>query len=227
MVSTRISEQLPSPVLAAITGVAAGVLLAAGVPQAAATAPPDKQPLFAFETGESVTGAFSKLRRGDDAVTSKIRSAAAAGHAVTYWYVIFNFPQNCNTGACGEDDIFVGGDPAAGFDMAQIDAARISVVYGGDGAVVNPGGRLALDGGLAEGEVPTGSVPVVIGHPDDGALVPGPVTGLEDAQAAEIHVVLQDHGMAHTDPDLLEQQLTGFQTACNPDCVDVQFAVHL
>jgi hypothetical protein len=227
MVSTRVSEHLPSPVLAAITGVAAGVLLAAGVPQAAAAAPPDKQPLFAFETGEPVTGAFSKLKRGDDAVTSTIRSAAATGHAVTYWYVIFNVPQNCNTGACGEDDIFVGGDPAAGFNMAQIDAARISVVYGGDGVVVNRGGRLALDGGLAEGEVPTGSVPVVIGHPDDGALVPGPVTGLEDAQAAEIHVVLQDHGMAHTDPDLLAQQLTGFQTACNPVCVDVQFAVHL
>ncbi|GAB3038137.1 hypothetical protein GCM10011376_35350 [Nocardioides flavus (ex Wang et al. 2016)] len=141
--------------------------------------------------------------------------------------MIFNVPQNCNTGACGEDDIFVGGDPAARFNMAQIDAARISVVYGGDGAVVTPGGRLALDGGLAEGEVPTGSVPAVIGHPDDGELVPGPVTGLEDAQTAEIHVVLQDHGMAHADPDLLEQQLTGFQTACNPDCVVVQFAVHL
>lgn len=186
--------QLPRPALAAATGVMA-VLLAAVAPQAAVAAPPDKQPLFAFDSGEPVIGAFSMLNRSDDAVTSKIRSSAAPGHAVTYWYVIFNSPENCNTGACGEDDIFVDGDPANGFNFDQIEAARISVVYGGDGAVVNPGGRVALDGGLAEGEVPTGSVPVVIGHPDDGALVPGPVTGLEDAQTAEIHIVLQDqHG---------------------------------
>ena len=66
----------------------------------------------------------------------------------------------------------------------------------------------------------------MIEHPDDGALVPGPVTGLKDAQTAEIHIVVQDHGTAHTDPDLLEQQLSGSQTACNPKCVDVQFAVH-
>jgi hypothetical protein len=223
--NSTLSKHLPRPALAAATGVMA-VLLAAVAPQPAVAAPPDKQPLYAFATGEPVTGAFSMLRRSDDAVTSKIRSFASPGHAVTYWYVIFNLPGNCNTGACGEDDIFVGGDPAAGFNFAQIEAARISVVYGGDGDVVNPGGRVALDGGLAEGEVPTGSVPVVIGHPDDGALVPGPVTGLEDAETAEIHVVLQDHGTAQTDPDLLEQQLSGFQTACNPDCVDVQFAVH-
>jgi hypothetical protein len=31
-------------------------------------------------------------------------------------------------------------------------------VDGGDGEIVNPGGR-ALDGRLAKGEVPTGSVP--------------------------------------------------------------------
>jgi hypothetical protein len=166
------------------------------------------------------------LDRSDDAITSKMRTAATAGHAVTIWYVIFNVPENCNTGACGEDDIFVDGDPESGFNLTQINSARVSVVYGGDGDVVNRGGRVALDGGLAEGEVPTGSVPVVIGDPEDGALVPGPVTGLEDAQTAEIHIVLQDHGPAHDDSELLEQQLTGFQTACNPECVDVQFAVH-
>jgi hypothetical protein len=202
------------------------LLLTAVVAQAATAAPRDKQPLHDFATQKPITGAFSMVGRSDDAITSKVRTAATPGHAVTMWYVIFNVPENCNTGGCGEDDIFVDGDPESGFNLAQIDAARISVVYGGDGDVVNPGGRVALDGGLAEGEIPTGSVPVVIGDPDDGALVPGPVTGLEDAQTAEVHIVLQDHGQAHDDPVLLEQQLTGFQTACNPECVDVQFAVH-
>jgi hypothetical protein len=202
------------------------LLLTAVVAQAASAEPPDKQPLHDFATQELITGAFSMVVRSDDAISSKIRTAATPGHAVTLWYVIFNVPENCNTGACGADDIFVDGEPASGFNLPQINAARISVVYGGDGDVVNPGRRLALDGGLAEGEVPTGSVQVVIGDPEDGALVPGPVTGLEDAQTGEIHIVLQDHGLAHDDPVLQGQQLTGFQTACNPECVDVQFAVH-
>lgn len=111
--------------------------------------------------------------------------------------MIFNAPDNCNTD--GEDDIFVGGDPANGFDLAQIEAARVSVVHGGDGEVVNP---------------------------DDGALVPGPATGLEDARTAEVHIVLQDHGQAHDDPELLEDELSGFNTACNPGCVDFQYAIH-
>lgn len=209
----------------AATGVTA-LLLVMVAPPAAIAGPPDKQPLHDFATDEAVTGAFSMLDRSDDAITSKIRTTATSGHAATIWYVIFNAPDNCNTDGCGEDDIFVGGDPANGFDLAQIEAARVSVVYGGDGEVVNPGGRVALDGGLAEGEVPTGSVPVVIGDPDDGALVPGPVTGLEDAQTAEVHIVLQDHGQAHDDPELLEDQLSGFNTACNPGCVDFQYAIH-
>jgi hypothetical protein len=210
-----------------VLGVVAGASLAASLTSPAALAAPvDKQPLHEFATGEPVVGAFSMLDRGDDAVTSRIRTAATPGHALTIWYVVFNLPGSCSDGVCGEDDIFVGGDPAQGFDLDRIQAARVSVVYGGDGAVANPAGRVALDGGLAEGEVPTGDAQIVIGHPDDGAMVPGPVTGLEDAQAAEVHVVLQDHGPAHEDPTLLTSQLSGFQTACNPVCADVQFAVH-
>lgn len=99
------------------------------------------------------------------------------------------------------------------------------MIYGGDGAVANPAGRVALDGGLAEGEIPTGTNQVAIGAA--GALVPlRPATGQDDAQAAEVHLVLQDHGTAHTDPAQLAAQLSGFNTACNPVCVDVQFAVH-
>ena len=33
--------------------------------------------------------------------------------------------------------------------------------------------------------------------------------------------------LAHADPELLERQLTSFQGACNPQCEDVQIAVHL
>lgn len=207
--------------------IASVVVLGSLLPQTAVAAPKDKQPLYEFATGDAVPGAYSKLDRSLDAIATQIRTSAMPGHAATIWYVLFNNPAACSDGSCGEDDIFLNGDPEQGFDFAQIDAARVSVVYGGDGAIVNPGGRLALNGGLAEGQIPSGENQVVIGHPDDGALVPGPVTGLEDAQLAEIHTVLQDHGTAHDDPELRASQLSGFNTACNPECVDVQFAIHL
>lgn len=53
------------------------------------------------------------------------------------------------------------------------------------------------------------------------------VTGLEDPRGAVIIGVLQDHGAAHADPELLERQLTSFQGACNPACEETQFAVHV
>jgi hypothetical protein len=53
------------------------------------------------------------------------------------------------------------------------------------------------------------------------------VTGLEDPHGAVIVAVLEDHGAAHDDPELLERQLTSFQGACNPGCEDVQAARHL
>jgi hypothetical protein len=69
---------------------------------------------------------------------------------------------------------------------------------------------------------------VVIGRGEDGALVPlGVVTGLEDLHGAVIIAIVQDHGPAHADPELLARQLTSFQGACNPRCEDVQIAVHL
>lgn len=205
----------------AITSIAA---LGAMMPQVALAATQDKQPIHDFHTGDPVTGAFSKLDRTATAIATKIRTTATAGDAVTMWYVIFNNPAACNGGACGEDDIFVNPDLP---NFEQINAVGISVVFGGDGAVVNPGGRLDLSGGLAEGAVPSGAGQVVIGDPDDGAFVPGPVTGLVDAQAAEVHIVLQDHGPAHEDPALLAEQLSSFMGACNPACDDFQFAVHM
>ena len=78
------------------------------------------------------------------------------------------------------------------------------------------------------GAAPGGAAQVVVGRPEDGALAPvGPVTGLEDPHGAVVVTVLQDHGTAHADPELLEQQLTSFESACNPACAEVQLAVHV
>ncbi|HEX9853733.1 MAG TPA: hypothetical protein VGC47_00250 [Acidimicrobiia bacterium] len=193
------------------------------LPQAALAGSKEKQPIIEFATEQEVTGSFSMLDRQSDGVATKIRTRVTGGNAYTAWYVIFNNPDDCS-GDCGEDDIF-NADGSPNFET--INAARISVVWTKTGGVANPAGRLALNGGLGVGEVPNGGpgIKVVIGLPSDGALVPSPVTGLETT-AAEIHLVIQDHGPAHSDPALLELQTTSFMGACNPDCVDIQFAVH-
>jgi hypothetical protein len=202
---------------------AAAVAVLVALPQAASAGTMTKEPVLDFATGEAVVGAFSQVDRGEETVASKVRTRATPGHAYTLWYVIFNNPTACSDGECGEDDIFAAD---GSFNFAQIEAARISVLWGKAGDVANAAGRVKLDGGLAVGEVPTGpGIKVVIGDLDDGALVPGIVTGLETT-AAEIHLVIQDHGPAQDDPALLELQTTSFMGACNPDCVDVQFSVH-
>ncbi|HEX2233304.1 MAG TPA: hypothetical protein VHG69_08065 [Thermoleophilaceae bacterium] len=212
---------------AGVIGVAAGALIAAS--QAASAAPKDRVAVLDESTRAPITGAFSMLNRADDGITTKVRTRARPGHAHTLWYVIFNAPENCSDGACGDDDIFIDpSDHSAGFNAAQIAATHASVVWGNAGAVANPAGRLKLDGALGTGEVPDGPKQVVIGRGADGALVPlGVITGLEDPDRAAIIVVLQDHGAAHDDPELLEGQLTSFQGACNPACEDTQFAVHV
>jgi hypothetical protein len=215
-----------SPLRAGIVGLA--VVLIAGF-QAASAAPRDKVDMLDQATGQSVAGAFSMLDRGDEGVTTKVRTRTRPGHAHTLWYVIFNAPQHCSDDICGEDDIFIDpGDHNAGFNAEQIAATRASSLWGSAGAVANPAGRLELDGALEKGEVPAGSNQVVIGRGEDGALVPlGVVTGLEDPRSAVILVVLQDHGPAQGDPQLLETQLTSFMGACNPVCAEPQFAVHV
>jgi hypothetical protein len=212
---------------AALVGLIAVALIAGS--QAASAAPKDKVDVFDEATREPVTGAFSMLDRTDRGITTKVRTRVRPGHAHTLWYVIFNAPENCSDGVCGDDDIFIDpSDHSAGFNAAQIAATRASVVWGSAGAVANPAGRLKLDGALGTDEVPDGPGQVVIGRGEDGALVPlGVTTGLEDPHSAVIIIVLQDHGTAHADPELLERQLTSFQGACNPTCEDVQIAVHV
>lgn len=207
--------------------------------QSAAAASKEKTPVFDWQTGSAITGAFSQMERSASGIATTMRTQADAGHAYTLWYAIFNAPSACSGGMCGEDDIF-DGEPGDPFNRAQVSAARISVVWAGAGDVANAAGRLKLDGALEEGDVPDGGNQVVIGLASDGSVVPqgltsAAVTGLEDAMAAEVHLVVLDHGPAFEDPDDLEGQLTEFghpvfnPSGCNfPGhvCVDAQFALH-
>ncbi|MGI8793725.1 MAG: hypothetical protein ACR2H3_11205 [Acidimicrobiales bacterium] len=200
--------------------IASGVLVGGG----ADAAPKDKVPMQVWATGAPVQGSFAQLDRSANGITAKVRTDQTARHAYTVWFAVFNDPANCSPDplgepsipSCGEDDVF---------DQDQRDAALISVVYAG-GAVANAAGRIQIDGSQVIGQV-GGPGQVVVGRADDGAFLESPVTGVTNPMGAEVHLVLQDHGMAHAGHELREQQITQFLGACNTSCEDLQFAIFM
>lgn len=178
-----------------------------------------------FEDGHPA-GGVSLLMRDGDGISSKINAThLMPGAAYTYWWVVFNHPQNCSA-PCGEDDIFINGDPMQGLNVHQINDVGISVL-GGNGEIANRGGRATFTGVLMEGDA--GDLDVVIGP---GGIFDFPWL-LEDAMTAEVHIVIRNHGPALSG-DALEGQLTTFAANCiglDPagtfECRDEQFAIHM
>lgn len=142
------------------------------------------------------------------------------GLAYTAWAVVFNNPDACSELGCGEDDVFIDGDPSEGPNVDQISAAEIAVIWAGTGDIPDDEARGEFEGRIQEGD-PPGQVLI------DPALFTdrGKAAGLTDVAGAEIHFVVRDHGQAYEDEEELEEQLTTFQADC-AICVDVQFSVH-
>ena len=132
----------------------------------------------------------------------------SAANAVTLWWVIFNNPEHCTTSPCDEPDLF------------NVDV-NASIAYG-TGQISRRNGRVALTAALYE----TGDGFHDV-DPFTTSLVGGP--GLVDSKAAEIHLVVRDHGQPVQ--GMVDQQLSEFiDPGClelgGPNvCADVQYAV--
>jgi hypothetical protein len=83
----------------------------------------------------------------------------------------------------------------------------LSVQYAA-GHVIDEGGAAEFGGYLQEGDT-------------DGVINDGP--GLLDALAADVVLVVRDHGP--TDPGRVDEQIHTFG-ACNPTCTDLQMSMH-
>jgi len=165
------------------------------------------------ETGEVHNKAQSRLARHEHKVKAKVKTRELSpGNAYTVWLVIFNTPEGCQTSPCGEADIGYG-------------PATSSVIWSGASGVARPNGKLKTKGVLRVGN-PAGYQQLLadLGAPDPGFL---------DADDAEIHFVIRDHGPVTGNPD----QLTTFEGDCTAassfglgagtyECVDVQFSIH-
>jgi glucose/arabinose dehydrogenase len=83
----------------------------------------------------------------------------------------------------------------------------VSVQYAA-GHVIDQGGAAEFGGHLSVGDT-------------DGVINDGP--GLLDALAADVVLVVRDHGP--TDPGRVDEQIHTFG-ACNPTCTDLQISMH-
>jgi hypothetical protein len=125
----------------------------------------------------------------------------------TVWWVVFNNPDLCETACeCGAADFANAEDIGIG-------------VFWATGSVSDRFGQAVFAAQVDEGELPEGEdqVPYI-----DGIQFDRPI---EDANEAEIHLVVWDHGRRI--PSHLEQQITEFDGGCPRNgCVDVQFSAH-
>ena len=174
-----------------------------------------------FSDGSVIAGTEATLTRMGGGVHVTIDTVGLTpGNAVTAWFVVFNSPENCSGGECGEDDIFnrdgdvkciLDTDGSPPMNMGGIGAANISL-HRADGLIVDAGGNAQFQGSLVVGDVSE----VIFG------------SGLVDAHLAEIHIVLRDHQAAIAgNTDEMVNTLSG---GCSDDwtnepCEDVKFAV--
>jgi hypothetical protein len=186
----------------------------AGTQQTSAT---DTESVKRFSDG-SDTGGQSTLTRTEDMVHVTVEAARLrAGNAYTLWWVVFNDPSACSAPGCGEDDIF---NADGSLNEAGVMAAGIAVGHA-TGNLARADRTTEFGGRLMRNDA-SGAHQIVIPAGLGAENVLLTASGLD----AEVHVVVQNHGEARRGFRLL-RQLTRFQAGCNPNCKDVQFAVHL
>ena len=160
------------------------------------------EPLRVVSSGAVAPGTGSILVRTQDAVGATWHSfGLTPGHVYTAWLGVFNNPKACATSPC---------TPA---DFAN-PVAEGSVIYGS--------GQIAGDDGTVNFVVfhAVGDTTGVVANIGTGG-------GLLNTKKAEIHLVTRTHGLASTDPAVLQQQLSTFNGGCPPNtCVNVQAAPH-
>lgn len=131
-----------------------------------------------------VDGAWAKLVRNDSGISYQIHARDLnAGNAYSLWLVVINNPAACASTPCTAGDILL--NPAT----------DSQVRLGGTGTIAGSSGR----GNLA------------------GAVKVGPLSGwlpggsLQDPRAAEIHLVINDHGpkLAEFMPDMIKTYRAG------------------
>lgn len=159
-----------------------------------------------FGTTDVVPNSSSKLTRNNNGISMNIKTTdLEAGAAYTIWWVIFNNPENCSDGECGENDVL---PPGVNPD------ADVSVAFAA-GHVIGNNGKGNFGGHLSVGDT-SGLHPAFLD-----------TNGLVDAHGAEIHLIVRNHGQPI--PGEVSEQISTFFGGCplNILCSDEQASIHL
>ncbi len=154
-----------------------------------------------------IEGSWATLTTNDSGASLQVHTSdLPAGHGVTVWWVIFNYPENCSDGVCGADDAF----PPPGNIAA--------------------GASVSLAGGHVIGQNGVGNFSAH--NPVNGDATPWSV-GLLEPRTAEYHFALRDHGPM--EPGIVNEQILTAGGGCNNippftgtyTCVDFQGGVFM
>lgn len=149
-----------------------------------------------------IAGASAHLTRSSDGIAFTLHTFLPAGDADTVWWVIFNNPSACTDSAgpglsCGLGDV----DPSS---PASVSVLNADGLVAGRSGVANFAGSLAV-GGTGPGEVLFGD-------------------GITNPLGAEVHLLVEDHGVASSDSHTLYLQTHNDGGGCQPTCMLVQDA---
>ena len=162
--------------------------------------------LHTFGTSDAIPGTVSTLVRRAGGVSLSVDTLGLnPGEVYTIWWVIFNNPSACSEGGC------VGPDLSNPETEATVGYAT--------GEIADENGMATFRAVLAVGDN-SFALGNDAGFPFELVL---PSPGLSDPFGAEIHAVLRTHGPALDDPS---SQLDSFNDGCNPECFNVQAALH-
>lgn len=158
----------------------------------------------------------SMLIRNQKGLAMALKSHLVSRHVYTVWWVVFNFPENCQVpGACSEAD------------FANAQAVGLDLMFAAGDATCHHGI------GEFKGQLKVGDTSGSINR----LLDLGEPIGLLDAKKAEVHLVVRSHG-----PKLFDQrklQMSSYDGGCTVyfqpfteipkapgECGEIQFAVH-
>lgn len=198
----------PSWIVAQVAGPLLGMAGLIGVAQAEeiSASPVERLPDFG---GGEVIGTSTLIRdAAESRVSMSLNTRELRRNApYTVWWVVFNNPDMCETAcACGDADFANAEDIGIG-------------VFWATGRASDRFGQAVFAAQVDEDELPQGEDQVPL---FDGVAFDSPI---EDADAAEIHLVVRAHGRRI--PSRFEEQISQFNGGCPPrECVDVQFSVH-
>ena len=178
-------------------------------------------PMHNFSDASVILNTEAELTRMGGGLHVMVNTVGlTAGNVVTAWFIVFNNPDKCSDGECGENDIFnfdaagdfvLNADGSPPMNMDMIGAANISALRA-DGLIIDVDGSAKFMGSLVVGDVTE-------------ALFGG---GLVDAHLAEVHILLVDHQAAI--PGITDEMVNTSTGGCSEiwpwePCTDIQFAV--